>query len=97
MKVKLEALKLYSKRELVVEEMIALLSKSVLSSNGLLLQNISDTCDQGELILQKGTKWNIYNNLKKEQEFYLIFYNDFKEELDRNKNLPKLMRNSKEV
>ncbi|CAD8077343.1 unnamed protein product [Paramecium sonneborni] len=78
---KLEQLKLLFRRDQSFEECIVILSRLVLAYSNLLVQLVEETCDSGEDILMKGTKWNILNSIKSEQEYYKIFFSNCKEQL----------------
>ncbi|CAD8078080.1 unnamed protein product [Paramecium sonneborni] len=77
---KLDQLKLLFRRDQSLEECIVILSRLVLAYSNLLVQLVEETCDSGEDILMKGTKWNILNFIKNEQEYYKIFFSNCKEQ-----------------
>ncbi|CAD8154174.1 unnamed protein product [Paramecium octaurelia] len=76
---KLDQLKKIFRTDQSIEECILLLSRLVLAYSYLLVQLIEETCDSGEDMLIKGTKWNILNYTKNEQEYYRIFFTNCKD------------------
>lgn len=71
---KYELIKQYCRKDNLVEDYIMALAKLVLQNSVMLVQLVTETCDAGEDVLMKGTKWNIINNLKKESDYYQILF-----------------------
>lgn len=72
--IKIELLKSYCRKDNLVEDCLFYISKLIFCNCNRMLDLINEVCDAGEGLLMKGTKWNILNNVKKELEYYEIFY-----------------------
>lgn len=64
------------------------LAKLVVVCCQVLVELLSEVCDAGEDILMKGTKWNILNNIKKEQEYYQIFFESARDQYNKDQPDP---------